>query len=332
MPIGLKVPDELGNVSLEDTLRIARKADAAGAHSVWKGETSGTNTFMVLSAIARETEHVQLGTGIANVFSRTPILLAMSAATLDELSGDRAILGLGTSSDVLVKTWHSMEFERPLTRTIETTDIVRAFYVDDVVEYDGDMFDIGPYSVAMETPDEPAPIFNAAMGPKNRRFTAAKADGWSPLFLPISNLDEEISSIREAARDADRDPNELTIAPWIPFAISEDPERAEHLARNFIAQEMAMGYNNLVRQYGYGDVADEVAQAWRDGNRESASSAVSEDMLDDFSIYGTSRDCREDIKEILADGVDLPILVPPFHAEVEETEFMVDAVSPLFER
>lgn len=327
--IAVKVPDDLGNIELQDTIRVAKQAEAAGIHSVWKGETSGTNTFMALSAIAQETETIKLATGIANVFSRSPALLAMSAATLDELSNGRAILGLGTSSDVLIEQWHGMEFTRPLSRVRETTEIVRAFYEDEVIEYDGEVFDIGPYSRSMSVISDSIPIYNAAMGPRNRAFTAAHADGWTPLFLPMSEMSQKIASIRDEARSADRDPSTLTVAPWIPFAISDDSERAELLARKFVSQEMAMGYNNLVRKYGFGDEGDEAAELWRDGDREAAAAALPEEMLDEFAIYGTPADCRDDIRQCLDAGVDLPVLIPPFHAEVAETEFMIESVGPL---
>lgn len=329
--IAVKIPDELGNVELQDTIQVAKQAEAAGIHSVWKGETSGTNTFMALSAIAQETESVKLATGIANVFSRSPVLLAMSAATLDELSNGRAILGLGTSSDTLIEQWHGMEFSRPVSRVRETTEIVRAFYEEDVLEYEGEVFDVGPYSRSMPVESDSIPIYNASMGPRNRAFTAAHADGWTPLFLPRSKMAQEISSIREKAESADRNPSTLTVAPWLPFAISEDRERAELLARKFISQEMAMGYNNLVRKYGFGEEGDEAASLWRDGDRESAAAALSEEMLDEFALYGTPAECRADIQQCLDAGVDLPVLIPPFHADVREIKFMIKSVGPLCE-
>jgi alkanesulfonate monooxygenase SsuD/methylene tetrahydromethanopterin reductase-like flavin-dependent oxidoreductase (luciferase family) len=117
--LGLVVPDELAGFSIDEMVTIAQRAEQRGYHSIWKGETSGTNSFMVLGAIARETEDIRLGTGIANVFSRSPTLLGMSGATLNALSDGRAILGLGVSSPPIVEEWHGQAYERPLRRARE---------------------------------------------------------------------------------------------------------------------------------------------------------------------------------------------------------------------
>lgn len=123
--LGLMLPGELAGVGLDETIGVAEHAEANGFDAVWKEETSGTNTFVTLGAIARTTSSIQLGTGIANVFSRSPTLLAMSAATLDELSDGRTILGLGVSSPPLIEQWHGTEYERPLRRLRETIEILR---------------------------------------------------------------------------------------------------------------------------------------------------------------------------------------------------------------
>ncbi|MFQ3318545.1 MAG: putative F420-dependent oxidoreductase [Natronomonas sp.] len=324
--LGLVVPDELAGFSIDEMVTIAQRAEQRGYHSIWKGETSGTNSFMVLGAIARETEDIRLGTGIANVFSRSPTLLGMSGATLNALSDGRAILGLGVSSPPIVEEWHGQAYERPLRRAREAIEIIRQVLDGDTVEYDGEMFDVGPYSVGFETPSGEVPIFNAAMGERNRQLTGEFADGWMPVFTPLSELGGFATEITSAAADAGRP--EPTIAPWVPAAVAEDPSVAKRRVKELLAQEMAMGYNRILATHGYGDSADEAHNRWHDGDREGATDAITDEVVEEFAVYGTPETCREQLAPYYEAGADLPILWPPFTASRGAVEELIDGFAP----
>jgi len=175
-----------------------RHADEAGLHSVWKQEASGSNGVATLAAITQCTTDVRIGTGVASVYSRTPTLLGMSAATLQRLSSGRALLGLGVSSPPLVEQWHGLSFDQPLRRLRETIEIIRQTTAGGTVDYSGDVFDIGPYTMALETSTD-VPIFNAAIGDANRRLTGEYADGWLPAFVPQSSFSATVADVRECA-------------------------------------------------------------------------------------------------------------------------------------
>jgi alkanesulfonate monooxygenase SsuD/methylene tetrahydromethanopterin reductase-like flavin-dependent oxidoreductase (luciferase family) len=313
------LPDKLSGVAPSETIRLAEAAERAGFHSVWKGESNESNAFELLSVISSKTDTVRLGTGIANVYSRSPTLLAMSANTLNDLSDGRTILGLGVSSKPIVEEWHGLEFDHQLRRLRETIEIIDKAFESDTLEYDGHLFDPGPYSSNYLSPENRPSMFNAAMGPTNRKLTGEFADGWIPLFVPRQKLDAYADEMR-----SDREQNsDLTVAPWIPTAVDADPDRAERRVRAHLAQELGMGYNRVFRQYGYGDSVDEVTETWREGDREAAMAAISEEILSDFTIHGTPDSCREQLTRYVDSGADLPIVWPSFEATVDDVETLV---------
>lgn len=322
--LGVMLPGELTGVGLNETIDIAQIAEANGFDSVWKEETSGTNTFMTLSAIAQSTTSITLGTGVANVFSRSPTLLAMSAATLDELSNGRTLLGLGTSSPPLIEGWHGVAHEQPLRRLRETIEILRQAFTEQTVEYNGDIFDIGPYSVGFDLDRDTVPVFNAAMGETNRRLTAEFADGWMPIFMPRSEFGDYATTMQQRAADSDRGP--VMCSPMIPCAVADDTAQAERQVRNLLAQEMAMGYNTLVKRFGYGAAADEAHDQWRAGDREAAAAALPQKMIDDFTIYGTPAECRTTLAEFGDAGADTVILWPSMSASSDEVRHLIETL------
>lgn len=325
--VGIALPDEFRETPLSRTVEFARRAEDAGFDAVWKGETSGSNGFMVLAAVAQHTDSIRLGTGIANVFSRSPSLLGMSAVTLGELSEGRAVLGLGVSTKPIVEDWHGIEYRRPLRRLRETIEILRQVMSGGTVEYDGDVFTVGPYTMELEHSHGTIPIFNAAMGSTNRKLTGEFADGWMPVFVPLSELESQATAVQSAAEGRERDV-EVTVAPWVPTAVAEDPDRAEQLAREHLAQEMGMGYNRIAAQYDFGAAPDEAHEHWRDGDREAAAAAISEEMLDELALYGTPESCREQLDALFEAGAHEVILWPPFTATDEERLAVVEALGP----
>lgn len=325
MSVGLVLPDDLGNFGLEETVRFARLADEAGFHSVWKQEASGSNGLMALAAAARETDDVLLGSGVANVFSRTPTLLGMSAATLDRLSGGRALLGLGVSSRPVVGTWHGQSFERPLRRLREAVEVVREVLDGGVVHYEGDIFEVGPYRMALDVGE--VPVYNGAMGPTNRKLTAEFCDGWLPGFVPPDHLAELVGEMGDHAEAAGREPP--TVAPWVPTAVDDDPDHAAWRVRELIAQEMAMGYNEGMERYGFREEADRAHERFRAGDREAAAEAISDEMLDAFAVHGTPEAVRARYELLFASGADTVVAMPPFSATPDEVETLVEALAPV---
>lgn len=325
--LGLALPDYIWDVDVEGSIELAQTAEGAGFDSLWKGETTAINSFMTLSAVAGETEEIELGTGIANVYSRTPALLGMSAASLDRLSDGRANLGLGVSSPPIIETWHGQAYDRPLRRTRETIEIVRQVLDGGRLDYDGEIFDVGPYTVGLSAGGD-VPIYNAAMGETNRRLTGEYADGWLPIIVPLSRMAEFVGEIETAAERAGRD--RPTMAPWIVYSMATDPEYAKRHARLMLAQEMAMGYNRLVAKFGFGEPADAAHSAWRDGDREAAASAITDEMVDEFTIHGTPEECMAGLESVVEMGVDHPVVWMPFSFSQSELDQAIEVIGSEF--
>lgn len=323
--VGVQLPGQAANTMPETTVRFAQMAEEAGLHSVWKGEASWGNGLMTLSVVASETDDIRVGTCVANVFSRTPVLLAMSAATLDSLSDGRTILGLGTSSPALVEDWHGLHFDRPLRRLRESFEILRSAFRGGRLEYDGKIFDVGPYGIGFDIERDSIPLFNAAMGPMNCRLTGEFADGWLPSFVPLGAFDEALGRVKAGALAADRGLDEITVAPLVGAAATEDPSRAEGYVRDFLAQEMGVGYDRIASRYGFEEAAVRAGELWREGDRGGAAEAISRDMLDQMTIYGSPADCREQVRAYHDAGSDLVILYPTHTAPPEVVERTIRA-------
>lgn len=311
--IGLRLPDETYSYGIADIVDVAQLAEDRGYDSVWVAELQGPNGFMVLGQIAAATSNVGLGTGIVNVYSRTPALIAMSVATLDEISDGRTILGLAASSKQTIEEWHGMGFDRPLRRVRETIEIVDRAMENRRVDYEGDVYTVDNYPRSFRTVRDEVPIFNAALGETNRRLTGEFADGWLPVHVPRGTFEAYVTEVENAATDAGRDPDDVTIAPYIVACVHEDRELARDRVRgllSFYAGAIAY-YRQVFCRYGFEREVGAIHEAWAAGDREQAAARVTDEMLDELAIGGTPDEGRERLREYRDLGADVPIIYPP---------------------
>jgi alkanesulfonate monooxygenase SsuD/methylene tetrahydromethanopterin reductase-like flavin-dependent oxidoreductase (luciferase family) len=328
--LDLLLPEgKVGNYEMHDTIDLAQKAESAGFHTVWKGESYSTNAMMNLSAIAAQTDRIRLGTAITNVFSRSPALIAMSVATLDELAPERATLGLGVSTEPVIRSWYGLSYDQPLRRTKEVIEIIREMFEGDEIDYDGDVFDIGPYPVGFSPECEAVPIYNAAMGATNCRLTGEYADGWLPVFTPPETITElRDGPLRNGIHRANRNIEDVTIAPVITTAIADTDKEARNVAKRSLAQAMAVGYNELVGRWGFSEAGDEAATYWRDGDRAAATRAISDEMVDILAVYATPENYRSRLDAYCeATGADRLVIMPPYTATADEIASIVSILS-----
>src|SRR5204863_3365923 len=204
MKLGLNLPYE-GSLAFPEAVELAQRAEALGFESVWMPEAYGTDAVSILGALAARTQRIRLGTGIVNVFSRTPALLGQTAATLDLISGGRFILGLGTSGHQVVSGWHGMAFDRPLVRMRETVEIVRRVLRQERLRFDGEIFTLDQGLKLLARPVRPTvPIFLATLTPAGLRLTGEVADGWIPTLFSPDHLDLFRPDLETGARAAGR--------------------------------------------------------------------------------------------------------------------------------
>src|SRR5216683_6614899 len=216
MKLGLNLPYE-GSLSFPEAVELAQRAEALGYESVWMPEAYGTDAVSILGALAARTERIQLGTGIVNVFSRTPALLAQTAATLDALSGGRFILGLGTSGHQVVTGWHGVPFDRPLQRIRETIAIVDQVLGRQPVRFEGEVFQLPQGLKLLAHPVRPrVPVYLATITPAGVRLTAEVADGWMPILYSPEHADVFRADLEAGLARGGRELSALEIAPTMP--------------------------------------------------------------------------------------------------------------------
>jgi F420-dependent oxidoreductase-like protein len=310
MKLGLNLPYE-GSLSFPEAVELAQRAEALGFDSVWMPEAYGTDAVSILGALAARTERIKLGTGIINVFSRTPALLAQTAATLDLISGGRFILGLGTSGHQVISGWHGMAFDRPLLRMRETIAIVRQVLRRDRLLFEGEVFHLDKGLKLLARPvRETVPIYLATLTPGGLRLTGEVADGWIPTLFSPGHMDLFRPSLEAGARIAGRSLDSLAVAPHVPVSIDDDRPRAREALKPWVALYVGgMGsksknfYNDLVRQYGFADDARTLQELYLGGKQLEAIRRVPDALVDAISIAGPPSYVREQLGVWASAGV-----------------------------
>ncbi|MEE8337164.1 MAG: LLM class flavin-dependent oxidoreductase [Dehalococcoidia bacterium] len=302
---------------VDTLLARARAADEAGVETLWVNEGFGHDAFSALTLLAWETSHIQLGSGIVNVFSRTPGALAQHFATLDQLSEGRIIVGLGTSGQGVIERFHGMPYRKSIQRLRETVELLRAFWGQERITYHGDVFDLERgLPLGVEPVRPAAPMYLATLHPRSVQMTAEVADGWLPVWIPTDRLASEIARVREWARAAGRDPDAFTVRAPGSVTVVNDPQKLE-AARGARAQNLAFfvarNGDFYYRQFGRHGLADEAAaikRAWDEGGREAGVAAVPAELPDRFDFVGDTEQCIERLEAQAEMGVDLhPVTV-----------------------
>jgi F420-dependent oxidoreductase-like protein len=310
MKLGLNLPYE-GSLAFSEAVELAQRAEALGYESVWMPEAYGTDAISILGALAARTERIQLGTGIVNVFSRTPALLGQTAATLDLISGGRFILGLGTSGHQVVTGWHGMAFDRPLLRMRETMAIVRQVLRRDRLIFDGEVFHLDKGLKLLAHPVRATvPIYLATLTPGGLRLTGELADGWIPTLFSPEHMDLFRPELETGARISGRSLDSLAIAPHVPVSIDDDRARAREALKPWVALYVGgMGsksknfYNDLVSQYGFADDARTLQELYLSGKQLEAIRRVPDALVDAISIAGPASFVRERLPVWASAGV-----------------------------
>lgn len=276
------------SAGVPDSEQVAyvQEAERLGVDSVWTAEAWTYDALTPLAYYAARTETIRLGSGIVQLGARTPANLAMAALALRAMSGDRFLLGVGTSGPQVMEGWHGVRFDRPVTRTRETIEIIRAVTSGRKVAYEGEMYTLplpGGEGVPIRSrlPAAHIPVYVAALGPRNLRLTGELADGWiGNAFFP-ETADVFLDPIREGAAAAGRTLADLDLTVAASVEFTEDVEEAgRRHAAGYAFTIGAMGsattnfYNNAFARQGYADDVAEVQRLWRSGDRTAAADRV----------------------------------------------------------
>ena len=310
-------------------IECVRAADVCGYDSFWMPEAWERDAFTLLTELATKTERIGLATGIINVFSRSPALIAMSAATIDEVSGGRFRLGLGTSGTRVIEDFHGLPYNKPLTRLKETIQIIRALLAGEHLDFKGDCFSLSRFKLGFKPLRADIPIYIAALTSKSLNQLGRIADGWLPTHWPRSRIRDGIADICAGAESEGRDIDKIEIAPFVNLIVSNKLDEARDRARLPLAYYIGgMGhyYHDSLCRLGFAAEADSVFKSWREGRIKSALRAVTDDMIDAIAICGPVELCRKRLDEMYELGATLPIVTIPSEGAVTEKCRLIESL------
>ena len=323
MKLGLSLGYAPPGTNPADLFPLVQEAERLGFDSVWVAEAWGTDAVSVLGWLAARTERIKLGSAIMQIPGRTPANTAMTAATLDLLSGGRFLLGLGTSGPQVVEGWHGQPWGKPLGKTREYVEVVRAALRRQVVEHHGDHYRIpwdGPGATGLGKPLKlmlrplraEIPIYLAALGPKNVALAAEIADGWLPIFVDPERFGDAFGASLAAA------PPEFEIAATASVLVGNDVEALRDALRPHVALYVGgMGakgrnfYNALVRRYGWEDEAERIQALYLAGKQREAIAAVPDALVDAVALVGPKERIAERLEAWRATPVTTLVLGTP---------------------
>jgi F420-dependent oxidoreductase-like protein len=325
LQIGYWAAPPLG-LSAQQQLALVLEAEALGYDSVWTAEAYGSDAATILGWLAQATERIRLGSSVFQMPARSPAMTAMTAATLDQLSGGRMLLGIGSSGPQVAEGWHGQRFGRQLQRTREYVAVVRKALARERLEFKGETLELplpdGPgkaLKLTIGPVQERIPIYLAAIGPRNTTLAAEIADGWMPFMFSPEHLDDIKPLLEDgfARAGGGKGYADLDIAPTLDVFISDDLEAARDAMRPVLALYIGgMGsrernfYNQAAVRYGFEDAARRVQDLYLDGRREEAAAALPGELIDLVSLCGPADRVRDRLRLLDAAGVGTVIVSP----------------------
>jgi probable F420-dependent oxidoreductase len=319
--------------TVREIAALAAQGERLGYESVWVAETTGYDVVTLATAIAGATGAVRVGTGIAGIYLRDPLLMAMSANALNEYAGGRLILGLGTSTPVIVERWHGLPWSRPIGHMRAYTALVRRLLDGERVTSSG-LYTLAGAQLAVPAAG-PAPIYFGALNPRMLALAGEVADGVILNFPTLSYARGAVAAVREAEARAGRAPGSVTVAAFLRTTVTDTPDSAlvgDRYQRELLPYALAPVYRRVFTDDGYGAVCDAVNALWAAGERGPALEAVSADMIRDHTVVGPAAECAERIQALCATGIDCAVLLPlPDNDDdpLESVRRTITALAPL---
>ncbi len=301
----------------EDQQDIVQEAERLGYDSVWTAEAYGSDAATILGWLAGLTERIKLGSAIFQMPARSAAMTAMTAATIDQLSQGRMLLGIGSSGPQVAEGWHGERFGKQIQRTREYVTVVRKALARERLEFHGETIELplpdGPgkaLKLTIAPVQDEIPIYLAAIGPNNVKLAGEVADGWIPTFFSPEHVQEFRPLLEEGAQKSGRSLDGFRIAPSVQVLITDDEAAARDVIRPFVALYVGgMGsreknfYNALVTRYGFEQEAKEVQDLYLEGKKDEAAARLSPELIDTVSLVGPKEKVRDKLQVYREAGV-----------------------------
>ena len=319
----MRIGYSLGSLlSVKEVVTCSKLLSKHNPHSIWIPESWGMEGFSMLSIVSQITKSNKIGSSIINIYSRTPSLVAMAAATLDTLSEGRLILGLGASSETIVEDWHGLRFENSVSRMREYVNIIRMILSKDKINYDGKFFRLKNFSLLITPPRKEIPIYLAAVNQKMVDLAWEIANGVIFYLRPIEELKKTIQKMQPKRR--------IDVASQFITSISEDKEKAVDKAKKTLAFYVSVGkiYREFLARNGFRKETENIYGEFLKSGVNSVHELVPESMLDSLTICGTPKESRRQLGRFVDAGVSLPIIqFNPIGNVSESLEFVISSLS-----
>ncbi len=294
-------------LSMQQVLAFAKMADRKqNVDSLWIPESWGRESFATLGAMSQLTGRVRLGTSIISIYARTPATVAMAATTLDMLSSNRTVIGLGASTSAIVENWHGMKFEHPVDRMKEYVQCLRLMSSGEKANYDGKYFKANNFKILQQPPRKHIPIFVAAINKRMLSLASELADGVLLYLRPMEELKKTVSDLKHSTTGR----NFEIACSFICAVSNKDPEKARERAAKTLAFYVAVGkyYSRFLSENGFKDEVERITIEYHKNGADTAAKAVSVRMLEALAICGSSEDCAKALARFVSTGITLPII------------------------
>lgn len=317
--LALPVRESLG---FQKSLELAQEAERLGYRSLWTAEVSGVDAISTLAAYATVTSRVQLGTAVIAIQTRTPVMTAMSFASLHTLSGGRAIIGLGVGSPIIAERWHGVSYPPAVTAMREAVTIMRQVLRGERTNFEGKYYRSKGFQLGLTLPkDKPVLIYLAALNPAMLRLAGEIADGVLFNYSPAGAISPMIAEVRAEAEAVGRDPGTIDYAMYVRCCVTEDVSIAvQAYKRELSSYGFVDPYVRMFTRYGFGDDMQGFRKLWQEGKRDEAVQCISDKMAHTLAAIGPQEKGRAYIEACRAAGLTQPILFPigaPKNASLE---------------
>jgi len=299
----MRISYSLGSLlTIDEVLECAKISEKHSPDTIWIPETWGMENFTMLSAISQKNNYSKIGSSIINIFSRSPSLIAMGAATVDTISNGRLVIGLGTSSETIVENFHGNNFKKPVSRMKEYVEIIKLVLTGKKINYDGSIFKLKNFNLMIKPKRNVIPIYLAAVNNKMVELTWDIADGVIFYLRPINEMKETIQRMQSKRR--------IDVTSQLITCMNNDSDLACNRAKKTLAFYVAVGkvYRDFLANNGFKNETKNIFEEYLDNGLESLEEHVPDNMIKELTVCGTPLECVKQIRNFTECGIDLPII------------------------
>ncbi|HZP56184.1 MAG TPA: LLM class F420-dependent oxidoreductase [Dehalococcoidia bacterium] len=299
----------LDGIALRDHRQALQDAERLGYTDAWSYEVDGVDCFAPLALAAAWTENLQLGTAIANVYTRSPLTLAMSAMAIAEAAPGRFSLGIGAGSSVIVGQWNGVPFEKPYGRVRDVTAVLERAFAGEKVSAELPTLHVDGMRLSRSALAPAPKLYIAALRERMLMLGGAQADGVIINWLGAKDVPKAVAAARRGAEQAGRDPAKVEVVCRIFVCMSTDQALVDFLGRRAVAGYLNVPvYAKFHEWLGRGELLRPMWEAWAAGDRKAATAAIPRQTIDELIIHGDAETCRRKVQEYVNAGVDVPVL------------------------